>query len=202
MGRKADKTTFPAPLTERQQTADGSGPGGPTSSPDSNAWTVVPGKKAKKPIAPKSGASVKKEKGMEETVRRKPITSKSMPNGSKGKGTASPREAQNGKAPRRRLPRAAAVTLTCPPDTYSEAMRTVRDKINLEDLDIPALRPKKAVTGAIILEIPGPNGAEKAAILKEKMEALSGMEGVKVARPTKTAEIRVKDFLTLLRCRR
>lgn len=75
-------------------------------------------------------------------------------------------------------------------------MRTVREKIQLEDLGIEELKPRKAITGALILEIHGPNGRDKAIALKEKMEeALIDMEGTKVTRPEKVAEIRVKDIV-------
>lgn len=43
--------------------------------------------------------------------------------------------------------------------------------------------------------MPGPNGAERAEVLRERMEAaLLDMEGVKVARPVKQGEARVKDI--------
>lgn len=53
---------------------------------------------------------------------------------------------------------------------------------------------KKAATGAIILEIPGPNGGEKVTALRDKMaEALKDIEEVRVARPIKMAELRLKN---------
>lgn len=98
----------------------------------------------------------------------------------------------------KRGPRTAAVTLTCPPDSYADAMRTAREKIDLKEIGISALRPKRAVTGAIVLEIPGPDGENKATILRDKMEeALAGMQGVRVAKPTKMAEIRIKNILDI-----
>lgn len=112
-------------------------------------------------------------------------------------GGALKKENQNGKEPpKRKPPRSAAVTLTCPPDKYAEAMKIARENINLKELGIPALRPKRATTGAIILEVPGPNGAERALALKDKMaEALKTMEGVRVARPVKMADLRVRDLI-------
>lgn len=83
--------------------------------------------------------------------------------------------------PRKRPPRTAAVTLTCPPDQYARAMRVAREKINLEDLGINTIKPRRAATGGLVLEISGPDGKEKAISLKEKMEeALQDMEGVRV----------------------
>lgn len=95
---------------------------------------------------------------------------------------------------RRRPPRAAAVTLTCPPDKYSEVMEKARAEINLDEIGITALRPKRARTGALVLEVPGPEGVSRAKALKDKLQnAVGDMEGVKVARPVKTMDIRVKD---------
>lgn len=96
---------------------------------------------------------------------------------------------------KRRPPRTAAVTLTCPPDRYAEAMRVVREQISLRELGIDALRPKRAATGALVLEISGPNGAERAVALRDKMaEALKNMEGARVARPVKKADLRIRDL--------
>lgn len=95
---------------------------------------------------------------------------------------------------RRRPPRTAAVTLTCPPDMYSEVMKKARAEINLEEIGITALRPKRAITGALVLEVPGPEGVNRAKALKDKLQhAVGSLEGVKVARPVKTMDIRVKD---------
>lgn len=100
------------------------------------------------------------------------------------------------KTPRMRPPRAAAVTLTCPPGQYAEVLGKARKEIKLEELGVPALRPKRALTGALVLEIPGPDGAAKAKLLKDKLQAMVGeMEGVRVARPVKSVELRIKDLL-------
>lgn len=102
----------------------------------------------------------------------------------------------SGGGVKRRPPRTAAISLTCPPGRFSEAMKIAREKVKLEDLDIQVLRPRKAATGAILLEIPGPDGGEKATALRSRMaEALKDMEGVKVTRPIQMAELRIKDVL-------
>lgn len=54
---------------------------------------------------------------------------------------------------RRRRPRAAAVTIICPPGQYAETIGIARNQIDLKELGIDSLRPKKAATGALILEI-------------------------------------------------
>lgn len=68
--------------------------------------------------------------------------------------------------------------------------------MNLEKLRVSALHPKRAITGALVLEIPGPDGIEKAKALKEKLQcALGNMEGMRVARPVKSVDLRVKDVI-------
>lgn len=82
------------------------------------------------------------------------------------------------------------MTLTCPPDSYAEIMAKATAEINLEEIGISALRPKRAITGALVLEVPGPEGVTRAKMLKEKLQkAVGDMEGVKVARPVKTMDI-------------
>jgi hypothetical protein len=39
--------------------------------------------------------------------------------------------------------------------TYAEAMTKIRGKVNLDELDIMDIRPRRMATGALILEIPG-----------------------------------------------
>ncbi|XP_011858731.1 PREDICTED: uncharacterized protein LOC105556255 [Vollenhovia emeryi] len=94
-----------------------------------------------------------------------------------------------------RNPRTQAVTLTFPQGTYGEGMRLIKSHINLKELGIDALKPRRAQTGAIILEVTGENAKEKADCLAEKMRAVvGGKEGVKITRPTKLAEIRIRDL--------
>lgn len=98
------------------------------------------------------------------------------------------------RIPTRRPPRTAAVVLTCPPDSYPDAMRRARQKIKLREIGIDSIKPKKAATGALILEIK--EGKEKATIPRDKMkEALQDMDGVRVSCPTRMAELRIKDLL-------
>lgn len=160
-------------------------------------WNTVVGRKEKRRNQPA------KQVGKASNQNKPSIGNKN--NGEKERqtrtiyNTGSQKSTQRGniKNPnKRRPPRTAAVTLTCPPDEYASAMRKVREQIKLEDLGIEALKPRKAVTGALILEIQGPDGKNKAKALKEKMEeALREMEGTKVTRPEKMSEIRIKDIV-------
>lgn len=94
----------------------------------------------------------------------------------------------------RRANKAPAVVLTLPQEgtvTMAEAMLEVRGKIALNDLDIERVRPRRSVTGAMILEIPGPEAAPKADKLAARITEVLAEKGVKVSRPVKTAELRI-----------
>lgn len=60
-------------------------------------------------------------------------------------------------ATRRRPPRTAAVTLTRKADTvqYADLLMEAKQRINLEELGINETLVKRAITGGIIIEIPG-----------------------------------------------
>ncbi|XP_032690682.1 uncharacterized protein LOC116853647 [Odontomachus brunneus] len=74
-------------------------------------------------------------------------------------------------------------------------MRRARGQIDLGELGIGDLRTRRAVTGALVLEIPGPEGHARANTLANKMAALfADKEDVRIARPTKRADIRVRDL--------
>jgi hypothetical protein len=63
-------------------------------------------------------------------------------------------------APRRRSPRGF---------TYRNAMSVVRSEIIPSELGIAEMRPRRAVTGALIFEITGQDASSKASRLAEKM---------------------------------
>ncbi|EFN85901.1 hypothetical protein EAI_08252, partial [Harpegnathos saltator] len=71
----------------------------------------------------------------------------------------------------------------------------LRAEIDLLALGISGLRPKRAVTGALILEVPGEGGAERAQKLVPLMEAALAGSGVRVARPVRRAELRVTGLV-------
>jgi len=105
-----------------------------------------------------------------------------------------PQKAQPTPAPRK-PPRTAAVQVTCPPGEYAETMRLARARVNIKDLGIPELRPRRARTGALLLEVPGADGGRRASVLAGKLrEALGDREGITISQPVKTAEMRVKDI--------
>ncbi|XP_024869086.1 uncharacterized protein LOC112452881 [Temnothorax curvispinosus] len=95
-----------------------------------------------------------------------------------------------------RLPRSAAVVITSAGGEYEELLKEARSNINLAELGITkGLKPKRAMTGGLIIEIPGSGNSDKADKLAERLTQLfEGRSDVKVSRPMKTAEIRVLDL--------
>ncbi|CAH2209136.1 jg18883, partial [Pararge aegeria aegeria] len=94
-------------------------------------------------------------------------------------------------------PKTAAVTITLTDGStanYAEAMAAAKQRINLADCGISHLRQKKAITGGLILEVPGPDSTKKADALAERLRAALADMGVRIARPVKTGEIRVMDL--------
>lgn len=120
----------------------------------------------------------------------------------KSKGTAGkqknsnpkPTEESKKKRIKIRPPRAAAVVLTPSSEGglgRADMMRKARNKVRLEDLGISHVRPKIAATGAVILEIPGEQSAEKADLLVIKLREALQEKGVRVSRPVKSVDMRV-----------
>lgn len=79
--------------------------------------------------------------------------------------------------------------------SYAEAMSRARERIKLADLGIAEVRPKRAVTGGLILEIPGADGAAKADKLAVAMAGIFEGDEARVARPSKKAELRVTGLI-------
>lgn len=112
-----------------------------------------------------------------------------------GEGTA-----KTGGRRRSRAHRGAAVVLTVPEDpegkgpTMADVLREATAKIDLEPLGIESLRPKRAMTGALILEVPGQDSAAKADELATKIREAVG-DRAKITRPMAKAEIRIAGLV-------
>jgi hypothetical protein len=84
--------------------------------------------------------------------------------------------------------------------SQGEAMSLAKRAINLSDHDIEVVKPRKAVTGALLLEITGEDADRKASRLAERMAEVLRDYPVKVTVPRRTAELRVsglEDSVTL-----
>ena len=106
----------------------------------------------------------------------------------------------DGRAPRRpvgtgapgasvpRAPRTATVAITAPAGgdaekEFSTRVSAAMAAIDVGQLSIPAMRPKRAVTGGLVLEIPGAQAAERAAVLRDRLLEQLGNSGIRVHCP-------------------
>lgn len=97
-----------------------------------------------------------------------------------------------------RPPRTAAVTLTVQQGgemSYEDAMLLAKRKFPLEGTGIQEIRARRGITGCIILEVPGPDGQKQAETLSQGLQGVFKDTGVSVARPTRTAELRVRGLV-------
>lgn len=69
-------------------------------------------------------------------------------------------------------------------------MKMANSAVSLQELGISDLRAGRAVIGALVFEVRGPEGSAKAAALAEKLAGLfAEREDVRLACPRKTAEL-------------
>ncbi|VVC88878.1 unnamed protein product, partial [Leptidea sinapis] len=117
--------------------------------------------------------------------------------------TSSQPQAVNTKNERTRKlqpPKSAAVVVTVLPEaagkglTYAAVFKKARDTLASEFGSVAA-RLHLAQTGARVLEFPGADGAKTADTFAQKLRCvMSDSDGVRVARPTKCAEMRISGL--------
>ncbi|XP_011688863.1 PREDICTED: uncharacterized protein LOC105450628 [Wasmannia auropunctata] len=97
---------------------------------------------------------------------------------------------------RKRVPRSAAVMITCDGrgPSYAEVLGRASEAVSLETLGIVETRVRRGLTGGLIVEIPGKDMGEKADKLAQKLREVLEEEGVRVARPTRRAELRLSNL--------
>lgn len=171
----------PAELKKTEGNAPPSCPSKPAG--DNEGWIRVEGRKEKRKKGKKKKAV---DNGKTGVVPAATATLSSAGEATKRKG----------KKIKIRTPRAAAVILTPATEglTRAEIMMEARSKVRLEDLGITHVRPKIAATGAVILEVPGENSAERADLLAERLRTALVDKEVRISRPVKLAELRVGGF--------
>lgn len=111
---------------------------------------------------------------------------------SKGKGEKKDKDKDTyKKIPRRRVPKTAAVCIRGKDNTfsYADALRKARNSISLSELEINSPKLRKGINGATIIEISGPENAEKADRLVAKLQEV--LEDAVVTRPVIKGEIRL-----------
>ncbi|XP_033318622.1 uncharacterized protein LOC117216181 [Bombus bifarius] len=75
--------------------------------------------------------------------------------------------------------------------TYRDAMSVMKREVKVSELDIMELKPRRAITGALLFEISGQDAGTKASRLAERMAATLKDLPAKVTVPRRTAELRV-----------
>lgn len=96
---------------------------------------------------------------------------------------------------KQKKPPRAAVVITYPPGEYKEIFMEAVGKIDLASLEIGGMAARKAVTGAQIYEIGGPDKERRADALASKLREVVGQrEGVRISRPAMTAELRIRGL--------
>lgn len=187
-GKRKKKKAAPPPPS---QTAAESTPRlepAPPPPPRKGEWAKVVGRKAKAAATKKAAAA---KPPLANTSGGAGKTATKGQEGGKGqKG----QKAQPKKPRPARPPRMVAITLTAVGEgegALAKAMAKVRRELVLEDFGIAELRPKRAMTGGLVLEVPGPEGAPKADKLARRMEEVLEGTDVRVARPRKSGEVRL-----------
>ncbi|EZA53607.1 hypothetical protein X777_06917 [Ooceraea biroi] len=100
-----------------------------------------------------------------------------------------------GRKPRvRKPPASVAVTLNGPEEGYAAAMAAFKAAIKLGDLGIAHVRVKRALRGARILKVPGPDAHAKADTLAGAIRGVLNEEQWSVVCPTKRAEMMVRGL--------
>ncbi|KMQ88948.1 reverse transcriptase [Lasius niger] len=79
--------------------------------------------------------------------------------------------------------------------TQEMQIAEARSKIDIADIGIEGTKMRRAVTGALVFEIPGKDGHKHADTLALRLkQAVAGKEEVRIDRPTKMAELRIRRF--------
>ncbi|XP_026823912.1 uncharacterized protein LOC113561603 [Ooceraea biroi] len=159
-------------------------------SEEEQPWSTVVGRRAARPTAqpPAPAGKGKPVPGKPAPGRGasgggKPATGKpSLPGGRPGaKGPKPPKS-----------PKTAAVVITAADGDYKGAVEKAQKGVDIDALGIAAPRVRRALTGALIYEIPGPESATKADELASRLVKVFEGSGVRVTRPLKKAELRVR----------
>jgi hypothetical protein len=75
--------------------------------------------------------------------------------------------------------------------SYAEVLATAKQKILPSEVGIESVKMRKAMTGAIILEVPGDRVRGKASTLATRLAQILDPTTVRVAAPTRMTELRV-----------
>lgn len=86
--------------------------------------------------------------------------------------------------------------MACPKEEQATFIREARLKIDLAELGIGALKSRKGLTGALILEVPGAGSAGKVDTLVARLQHIAEEkgEGFRVQRSVKMTTLRLKGL--------
>ncbi|XP_046619808.1 uncharacterized protein LOC124304981 [Neodiprion virginianus] len=116
--------------------------------------------------------------------------------GRQHEGNANAQVTVSKKNASRRPPRSAAVAIKGTGDNvnYGEILRRVREKISLTELEMPATKIRRSANRGVLIEVAGPDGAQKADVLAAHLGEMTRAEygdAVRISRPITKGEIRV-----------
>ncbi|XP_018395392.1 PREDICTED: uncharacterized protein LOC108773913 [Cyphomyrmex costatus] len=102
-------------------------------------------------------------------------------------------QTKTGPGLKRKPPKSAAVQITAMEGaSYADTLRLAKSKINIGEMGITNIKPRRAKTGALLLEISGQDKELKADELASKLEEVfQSQEDIKISRPAKLTEIRL-----------
>jgi len=94
-----------------------------------------------------------------------------------------------------RVLKSAVVTITGKPDgaTYAQILTKAKQNVSLANLGIQELRMRRAMNGALIMELPGPEGKKLAGALRNTLEEVLKDDAL-VKNPVATGEIRLRGI--------
>lgn len=97
--------------------------------------------------------------------------------------------------PGRRLIKPAVVIITSKPDglTYAQILAKAREKVCLKELGIQTTVIRRAINGAIVIEVPGPQGKQLAGSLRSSLAEVLG-DDARVHNPVASGELRLRGI--------
>jgi len=82
--------------------------------------------------------------------------------------------------------------------TYASVLNEAKSRINLPDLGIEQLRMRRGATGSLLLSVSGRQAVKKAKVLADSLSrTFSATEEVKVGRPMRKGEVRLRGLMSL-----
>ncbi|XP_029176055.1 uncharacterized protein LOC114944330 [Nylanderia fulva] len=150
-------------------------------------WTAVTSKKQKKQQKKKANQQQQHQRPQQQQQQQQQRKANS--------DNAISKKTENRTNPvpkRRRPPRTAAVAIKGVAEgfSYSAALKKLRDGIKLPELEIEKTTIRHAVSGGLLIEVPGKDKATKAELLREKVCSILGDEA-KVTRPVIKGDVRL-----------